>query len=413
MKIHTGGKMRSILLALLITIPMVEAKPVTDLSLKKEKSTKKEKPKKSKPGSGTSMSVSTRTKPPEKVIVPQRKLGSGTSMSVSTRTKPPEKVIVPQRKPRSGSSMSVSTRTKPPEKVIVPQRKLGSGMSMSVPTRTKPPEKVIVPQRKLGSGTLMSVSTRTKQPEKKVVSNPEPSSPVLVGKSVYTPEGWNPQYHRTELQEEYGGFDPRKWGAGYFFYNPPKNNKTKVVNRHQGKDFSKQYHPKKQVDRTKKLSLGARGMSYHSGYVDGGDYRDLGFGVAMGYRPIESVGVELSYSQFSQDFGESSDRLNIPLQAVGQVYLFPWTKVSPYLSAGYAWNQLEVDDYYRVNGEERRAIQEAFLTGPVFGAGVSFAISKSLGVSAEGRYLMFNNLDENDPARDNGLILTSGINLYF
>ena len=85
-------------------------------------------------------------------------------------------------------------------------------------------------------------------------------------------------------------------------------------------------------------------------------FDDVGGGLAIGYRPAESLGVELSYAQFSQNHASSTpDRLNNPLQAVGQVYLFPWTRVSPFVSAGYSWNTVDFDDNCRAEGEERVA----------------------------------------------------------
>ena len=98
---------------------------------------------------------------------------------------------------------------------------------------------------------------------------------------------------------------------------------------------------------------------------------------------------------------------------MGQVFLFPWTKISPFASAGYAWNQVDLNDYYQAGGEGKLAEQEGILKGPVVGAGVEYNFSKHMGITAEGRYLMYNNLQENDPARDNGIILSGGLNLYF
>ena len=464
---HAGGNMHSILLMVTLGITMAEAKPSSKAPTKEDSSEEsKSKKKSSKKKSSTKTVSKKKVKTQKSKVVTKKKDDSKTQAikpvtgakrsgpkkakvqtnvhrNVGSERKPgavkpvtgakrsgPKKAKVQtdvhrnvgsERKPEAVKPVTGAKRSSPKKARVQTDvhRNVGSERNpTAVPPvqgrkkNTTKREVVRNPPKKKTSST--SVPYKRAPVQKQKTPPQKKRAPVVVEKSVHTPQGWNPNYHRMDIPREYSSLDPRRWGAGYVYYNPPKNGKAKVVNQHRGKKVSKGYTPKREVDRGKRLSFGARGMSYRSGYVDGGEYIDVGVGVALGYRPVEALGLEVSYSQFSQNLGGSSpDRLNTPLQTVGQVYLFPWTKVSPFFSAGYAWNQIDVDDYYLVNGEGKQAIQEGVLTGPVFGAGVEYAFSKRFGVSAEGRYLMYNNLQDEDPARDNGLTLTTGLNLYF
>ena len=80
-------------------------------------------------------------------------------------------------------------------------------------------------------------------------------APDVVHTPVYTPDGWNPQYHKVDIPKEYGQFDPRRWGAGYVYYNPPKSKNVSVVKTNKGQTVSKGYRPQRDVNRKKSTVL--------------------------------------------------------------------------------------------------------------------------------------------------------------
>ena len=360
------------------------------------------------------------------VLSPQNDSNSATIIPLTGATQSPQKSRVQTNvyrnvgnERKSSSVKPVHSAKKSPQKSRVQtnvHRNVGNERKSSsvkpVHSAKKSPQKSRV-QTNIHRG----YPSATDGQRQRVVSQPptkKERDPIVVDKSMYTPRGWNPEYHRIEIPSEYSSIDPRRWGAGVFHYNPPRSQSARVVERYQGSRTGKSHQPRREINRRQQLSVGGRGTVYGSGYVDGGEYVDAGVGLAVGYRFFEALGAELSYHYFSEHLGESdSDRTNVPIQAVGQLHLFPWTKVSPFVSAGYAWNQIDVHDHYQVNGESKQALQAGILTGPVVGAGVEFSLSKHLALSAEGRYLMYQNLRFDDPAKDNGVTLTSGLNLYF
>ena len=328
--------------------------------------------------------------------------------------------VLPSNDSNSIAVSPIAGAVKSPQKARVQtnvHRNVGnerkSGAVKPVQGAKKSPQKARV-QTNVHRTSTSDVGSHRRTNSSRPQSIQHQNTPVLVDKSIYTPRGWNPRYHRVELPSEYSSLDPRRWGAGVLHYNPPRSQNTRVIERHKGSRTGKSYQPRRQINRSQQLSLGGRGTVYSSGYVDGGEYVDAGVGLAVGYRFFEALGAEVSYHHFSEHLGSAdSDRTNAPIQAVGQVYLFPWTKVSPFVSVGYAWNQIDVNDQYRVKDETKQAIQEGLLTGPVAGAGVEFSFSKHLGLSAEGRYLLYQNIRSEEPAKDNGITLTTGLNLYF
>jgi opacity protein-like surface antigen len=437
LKFYVGEKMNSIVLLLSLAISVAEAKPTPNGKSKtaenKTSSSNGQGKKKSSSSTKSSKSKTTETTTNTKTVkinpnpTPKSTHNQSRNNNVGKERRPEVKDPIPSTKPSNPKYGRVDTNVhrsnvgkehRPEVKDPIPSTKPSNPKYGRVDTNVhrnnvgkehRPEVKDPIPSTKPSNPKYGRVDTN-------VHRNPGPTTkkvPEVIHKSSQTPQGWNPQYHRVQTPTEYSSFDPRRWGAGYVYYNPPKKKSIRVVNTNKGRKVSKGYRPLRSVDRNHQLSLGGRGVTYRSGYVDGGDYIDPGIGLAIGYRPVEALGAEISYSHFSQNIGENSDRKNAPVQAVGQVYLFPWTRVSPFASVGYAWNQVDIDDHYHVDGEGKHAEQSGVLAGPVFGAGVELNVTKNLGLKTEARYLQYNNISETDLAKDNGLILSGGITLYF
>ena len=171
---------------------------------------------------------------------------------------------------------------------------------------------------------------------------------------------------------------------------------------------------KKGISRKGQTSVGLGALAYSSGYVNGGDYSDGGMGISVGVRPLSFLEIEGSYGQYSDTgFSGEPNRLNRPLQAVGQIYFNPNQRVSPYITGGYAWNHIDIQDSYQVASTQYTAKQDSVLTGKVIGGGVELNLSKHFGVELDGRYFMYDNLKATQPAKDTASLVSVGLIVYF
>ena len=155
-------------------------------------------------------------------------------------------------------------------------------------------------------------------------------------------------------------------------------------------------------------------LSFASDYVDGGAYNDGGLGMSLGLRLIPQFEIEGSYGHYTDSTLESSrNRLNRPVQLVGQVHPFPDSVVSPFVSGGYVWNNISIDDEYIADGENKTAKQEGWLTGLALGAGVTFNVHQNIALELDGRLFQYNNLEYWDDAGDTATLVSMGVVVGF
>ena len=133
------------------------------------------------------------------------------------------------------------------------------------------------------------------------------------------------------------------------FHHPPKGETVKVVEKDEctRSSASSCSRVTRSIDRRGSLKIGARASSYVSSYDSGFEsaYADLGAGGVVGYRLLEPIGLEVGYSQYAPEMDfETSNRSNSTLQGSAQLYLFPWTRVSPYISGGYTVDRFDISD---------------------------------------------------------------------
>jgi len=160
--------------------------------------------------------------------------------------------------------------------------------------------------------------------------------------------------------------------------------------------------------------LGLGTLSFASDYVDGGAYNDGGMGMSLGFRVVPQFEIEASYGQYTDSTLESSrNRLNRPVQVVGQVHPFPKAFVSPFVTGGYVWNNIAIDDEYIADGENKTAQQEGWLTGLALGAGVTFNVHQNIALELDGRLFQYNNLGQWDDAGDTATLVSMGVVLGF
>ena len=209
---------------------------------------------------------------------------------------------------------------------------------------------------------------------------------------------------------------PRYWSAGVFYYNPGPTRTTVVHRSSGGKVVHKQARTTEDtraVDREGDFGIGLIGGSYMSGYDMGGGYGDMGLGLSAKLRPVESLGLELSYAVHDQSFEDDTERINRPLQASAQLYAFPWTRVSPYFTAGLTWNNRTINDTFYDGLVTREVTAEDTLFGPHAGLGVEFAVGENAAINFEGRYIGFVDVDLDDPSAPSAMQGNMGLSFYF
>jgi hypothetical protein len=179
--------------------------------------------------------------------------------------------------------------------------------------------------------------------------------------------------------------DPRYYAAGVFYYNqPPRENVTIIEHNYYGDQVSSYQAPKRQVDYRKSLSFGLRGAAQTSNINDGAEGTGLGFSV--GYRLFEPIGVEFAYLNYGDEINMDLDS---PGQASAQLFLFPWTKVSPYVTGGVTFAQNSESS----NETNVESVPDGYAYGPHGGVGVQFGLGR-FGLNVEGRYTKFSNIEE-------------------
>lgn len=233
----------------------------------------------------------------------------------------------------------------------------------------------------------------------------------------WAPNRWAPSYHRYHLRGV-PHYSPRYWGSGVFYYNPPpRRHNVVVVNRTaSGSNAGRADTPTRAVNRAGDFGIGMRAGSYMSGYEgDSGGYGDMGLGLTARFRPVESVGLEVSYGHHSQSWEDGSERINNPLQASVNLYAFPWTRVSPYATVGLTWNQRQINDEYydEVTQDYTVVSSEDTLFGPHAGLGLELALGDSAALNFEGRYVSYLNMAEDDLSAPNAVQGNMGLTFYF
>lgn len=225
------------------------------------------------------------------------------------------------------------------------------------------------------------------------------------------PPRWAPSYHRYHLRGV-PRYAPRYWAAGVFVYSPPPPRHRVVVVDGAGKRVA-DAEPTRAVDRNQSFSVGLRGGSYMSGYQDGGGYGDLGLGLAVRYRPVEAVGLELSWMHHSDTWDDQAERAEDPLSASVQLFAFPWTRVSPYVFTGITVTPREADDTY-YNGLEYTHYQaNDALAGPHLGLGIEFAVGKQASIGFDGKYVGYIDRQDGDATYPGAFQGSMGLNMYF
>lgn len=174
--------------------------------------------------------------------------------------------------------------------------------------------------------------------------------------------------------------------------------------------------PTRKVDRDGTLAVGLRTGSYFSGYHDANGYGDFGLGVTGRYRPAEAVGLELALQHHNQTFTNDTERSQTLTQGSVVLFATPWARVSPYALGGVSYLARGIND--EIYDRDLDQVVTASSSGPLYGlhggAGVEFALGKSLALDVEARYVGYvNNPGPEDPSIKGGLTTTAGFLIHF
>ncbi len=218
-------------------------------------------------------------------------------------------------------------------------------------------------------------------------------------------------HHRAVVSSRHG----HRWYHGIFVY-PPRTHTRVVVSGGGGGGGG--YGggggggSSRAVDRDDSFALGFRTGSYMNAYDDGGAFSDFGLGVNARWRPVESLGLEAAYTYYNDSFDEFSERETATFQPSVQLFALPWSRVSPYVSAGVTWTQRSYDDAYTSNGQAQEGFIQETAFGPHAGLGLELAFGDRAALDLEGRYIGYLNTadDAGAPSAFQG---TAGLNFYF
>jgi hypothetical protein len=223
------------------------------------------------------------------------------------------------------------------------------------------------------------------------------SNTIVVVKPSSTPQGWNPEIHR-EASGEDRHWHPNHWGAGVFYYTEPAQNVYIEEHNYYGDTVKRYDAPSRKHDRRKSLSVGVRGGSLGS-QVENFSQDDISWGGAVGYRLFDPIGLEVSYLKTGDEW---TTGLKAPAQVSGNLYLFPWTGVSPYLTGG-----ISIAEQAGAKNQTDFDLPDGYAYGPHGGIGVEWGIGNHISLNAEGRYTKFKNVDATHTQ------ISAGLNFYF
>ena len=242
-------------------------------------------------------------------------------------------------------------------------------------------------------------------PTKKESNRPEKGRPSRNQETSNTP---NKNIDRTGPDSEPCGGCPSQ------AVSPGKSRQRNAYNGGYNTSTRRTTQPQSGADEMGAWGFGLGTLSFASDYVDGGAYNDGGLGMSLGLRLIPQFEIEGSYGHYTDSTLESSrNRLNRPVQLVGQVHPFPDAVVSPFVSGGYVWNNIIIDDEYIADGENKTAKQEGWLTGLALGAGVTFNVHQNIALELDGRLFQYNNLEYWDDAGDTATLVSMGVVVGF
>jgi opacity protein-like surface antigen len=200
-----------------------------------------------------------------------------------------------------------------------------------------------------------------------------------------------------------------RWYHGVFVYGPnPRHHRGVRAGQYE----TSTPMPSRAIDRKGAFSVGMTGGTYASGYDLGGDFSDFGMGVNARFRPVEGLGFEIAYSTHDDTFDSDTERTTTMLSPSVQVFLAPWTRLSPYASLGVTWTERSYNDTWTDGFNQYQTATEDGSFGPHVGIGLEIALGQNAAIDFEARALGY--LDTQEAGTVPGAVQTTvGANWYF
>lgn len=193
---------------------------------------------------------------------------------------------------------------------------------------------------------------------------------------------------------------------GVLIYGPKLETHEKYERLTKGKKsaiVAKKDLPERDVSRDGSIAVGLTAGTLQQGYTDGSSSGNLGLGIKGRYRPMEYLGLELGVQRHSDGF-LSKDSVRTMTTAGVDVFVFPWSKLSPYATAGLALSGRPDATPNDTRGN---------LTGLQAGIGLEFSPTKSLGLDLEAKTTRWMNMDPADTFNPSSLQLGGAVMFHF
>ncbi|MEY3210926.1 MAG: hypothetical protein RIT28_1407, partial [Pseudomonadota bacterium] len=206
---------------------------------------------------------------------------------------------------------------------------------------------------------------------------------------------------------------PVSWYHGVFIYGPAPSHHHHYHSTGGVAQVEAAPLPDRKIDRNDTFAVGVHAGGYVGGYDDGATFADNGVGAKLRYRPVEAVGLELGYTVYDDSFDSASERRTDLLQPSVQLFVAPWSRVSPYISLGATYSKRSYDDQWSDGvAVYNTQVQDSAL-GAHGGLGLELAIGKSAALGVEARYIHSLNVDGDDPSSPGALQGIGGLSFYF
>jgi opacity protein-like surface antigen len=201
------------------------------------------------------------------------------------------------------------------------------------------------------------------------------------------------------------------WSLGWFIYPHSYWYAGSTVVVAGGSGGSAYVEPRidRAVDRYDTFSLGAKvGTTLGAYGGNNGTYSDTGIGVNARYRLAEPIGLELAYNYSANTDPDAPTRYTHMVQPSVQLFLFPWTRVSPYGTLGLTFDTT-YDADRGVNGQAQPVKDSAW--GVHAGLGIEFAIGDNFALDIEARGIQY--VEGHPDTLSTQLQTSVGLNYYF
>ena len=233
---------------------------------------------------------------------------------------------------------------------------------------------------KLGGPVAGGPVVRGPQAGGPVVRGPALGGPAVRGPAVTgNPVVGAPVRHGGPRHVVAGAVSPLH---GIFIYGPRPGTHNTYTG--QNEKIARRDMPDRSLDRGGSLAVGMLGGALFSSEADGSAvFGDPGAGLQARFRPVEFLGLQVA-GQHSVGWMGVEPGAPLRESTLGtaslQLFAFPWSHVSPFLTAGATMQDTDMTLIGASDGDDAKT-----LWGPHAGLGLEIGIGKSVAIDLDGR----------------------------